>query len=52
MIAFCVSQFLTIKENAEKYRKTFVEHEGKKDLIVNGAALGISPKSPKSNKEG
>lgn len=47
-IAFAVSQFLQDKSNAEKYRDTFVHHQGKMKLSVDGEKLGIKPKSAKN----
>jgi hypothetical protein len=44
-----VSQFLALPENAEKYRHTFVHHEGKMELVVDGIPLGLVPKGPNAN---
>ncbi len=53
LISLAVSKFLgSDPEMAEKYRYSFVEHEGKKELVVDGLQYGIAPKSPKANKEG
>ncbi|KAL3881970.1 hypothetical protein ACJMK2_028352 [Sinanodonta woodiana] len=39
-----VADYLGRQENAEKYRKVFVNHEGKKDLNLDVTALNILPK--------
>jgi hypothetical protein len=52
LISLGVSQFLSQKETAEQYRNTFVDHEGKIELRVDGNPLGIRPKSGDGNKEG
>uniref|UniRef100_A0A914XF22 Uncharacterized protein n=1 Tax=Plectus sambesii TaxID=2011161 RepID=A0A914XF22_9BILA len=48
LISLGVSQYLGRKENAEKNRKTFVDHEDKLKLIVDGLPLGIPHKCSKN----
>ena len=49
LISLGVSQFLSQPDNAEKYRFTFVHHEGKMELMVDGGPLGLVPRGPNAN---
>uniref|UniRef100_A0A914VEA9 Uncharacterized protein n=1 Tax=Plectus sambesii TaxID=2011161 RepID=A0A914VEA9_9BILA len=51
LVSLGISQFLGQPDNAEKYRRTFVNHEGKMELVVDGVPLGVRPKS-EANKDG
>lgn len=50
-ISLSVAQFLRQKENAEKYRNVFVNHNRTKELRVHAKSFGIEVKTSASNKD-